>query len=133
MQEINRNPTWKAGDYMGKTYTDDMIVNAIMSSKTNIEAVKMPGINERYFYTRLREKPLQAKLEAARANLTQEVSGQLRQSLTAAVSVLTEIMQNDEASPQVRVNAANSVIQNYMRVSERDAILNRLEAIENEL
>ena len=118
---------------MGKTYTDEMIVNAVIASKTNTEAIRTLGINERYFYTRLREKPLQAKLEAARAKLTKEVGGQLRQSLTAAVSVLTEIMQNEEASPQVRVNAANSVIQNYMRITERDEVIARLEAIENEL
>ena len=118
---------------MGKKYTDEMIVTAIMTTKTNREAALALGMQERHLYNRLREKPLQDKLDAARSKLTQDVSEQLRQSLTAAVDVLTGVMTDSTTSPQVRVNAANSVIQNYMRLTERDTVLSRLEALENEL
>lgn len=116
-----------------KTYSDDSIVAAMLSTRTNREAAQLLGMNERYLYTRLQEKPLQAKLEAARANLTHEVASHLRQSLTNAVTVLSDIMNDETASAQTRVNAANSIISNYLKITERDAILNRLEAIENEL
>lgn len=118
---------------MGKTYSDEMIVAAIMSTKTNSAAIKALGINERYFYTRLKEKPLQAKLEAARAEMTKEVGNQLKRSLTAAVDVLIEIMSDRDANKQTRVYAANSIIQNCLKVTEREAVVARLEAIENEL
>ena len=118
---------------MGKMYSDEMIIAAIMSTKTNKEAADMLGMNRRHFYNRLREKPLQAKLQAAQEKLTQEVGNQLMRSMSAAVDVLNEIMQDKDANRQTRVYAANSVIQNALKLTERETITSRLEALEDEI
>lgn len=132
-QITDMKPTKKGGVVLGKMYSDDMIIAAIMSTKTNKEAADKLGMNQRHFYNRLREKPLQAKLQAAQEKLTQEVGNQLMRSMSAAVDVLNEIMQDKDANRQTRVYAANSVIQNALKLTERETITSRLEALEDEI
>ena len=45
-------------------YTDEAIIAAIMTHRTNREAVQALGMDERHFYKRLKDKRLQEKLQA---------------------------------------------------------------------
>lgn len=113
-----------------KTYTDDMIITALLTHGTRREAAESLGMNERYMYIRMKDKPFQEKLAAASNNLINAVYDQLRKNLTSAITVLSDIMMDAATGAQTRVNAANSIIANYMKISERIEITDRLDRLE---
>ncbi len=113
------------------TYSDEAIVSAILSHRTHKEAIKALGIQERHFYRRLQAAELQSKLRAARENVMQEALQKLQCGTTEAVDVLREVMNSKKTNAQTRVTAANTLLQNSLRMTEQLDIIKRIEALEN--
>ena len=89
--------------------------------------------SESQIYKRLREPQLKAKYEEARKNLLAQATTTLQSNLTMAVDTMTEIMSNGNASPQTRLNAADSVIRNAIKMTELVDLTERIEALERSI
>lgn len=113
------------------TYTDEAIIAAIMTHRTNKEAIKALGMTERHFYHRLKDKKLQDKLQAARAKILEDAMYSLQLGMVEAADTLREINANKELNPQTRAYAANVMLQHGTRLTETVDILRRIEALEN--
>ena len=112
--------------------TDEQIITAVLGSTSNRKAAETLGVSERSLYRRLQSEELQRKLKAAQGVLVNDAVEQMRRSLTEAASVIVSVMNNREYSPQVRINAAVLGLKGYMRLSERQEIIARLEKLEEE-
>ena len=113
--------------------SDEQIVTALLTAPTNRDAAATLGMNERHFYKRLQSEDLRAKLRAVQEQLLDDSVDMMRRNLTEATSVIVSIMLNQEYSPQVRLNAADLLQRNYLKLSERADVLDRLDRLESML
>lgn len=110
--------------------TDEQIVTALLTAETNRKAAQSLGMTERHFYKRLQSESLQAMLRAAQEKILDDTVAVLRKNLTAAANVMASVMNDEKVPPQVRLNAADAMTKNYLRLSERADILDRLDRLE---
>ncbi len=113
------------------TYTDEKIVAAILANRTHREAIQALGMQERYFYKRLQNESLQTKLKAAREKVAADALHKLELGLSEAADVLREVMNDGNVNAQTRIIAANSLIQNALRLREQIDLIPRIEALEH--
>ncbi len=112
--------------------TDEEIIAALLNSPTNRDAAATIGMNERHFYKRLQSEELRAKLRAVQEKLLDDTVSEMRKNLTEATAVIVSVMKNPEVSPQTRINAADMLQRNYLKLSERADILDRLDRLEEQ-
>lgn len=110
--------------------TDEQIVTALLSSQSNKKAAQTLGMTERSLYRRLQSEELQRKLRDAQNDLVNDAVSEMKRNLSAATAVIVSVMCNDEFSPQVRINAADMICRNYLKLSEHTEILERLSRLE---
>ena len=76
---------------------------------------------------RLSSRP---RYDEARRELLERNTAALQGHLAGAIEVMDEICQNTDASPQVRLNAADAIIRNSLKLTEQNDILARLTELE---
>lgn len=112
---------------------DERIISALLSNSTNKEAAAACGLSEKQLYRRMDSPTFKVKLAEARARLVDIAVTALEGRMAQAVDTMTEIMGDKEAPPQTRLNAADAVIRNSLKLSERGEVLDRLAAIEKQM
>lgn len=108
----------------------EIIMTALLNSPTIREASKVCGVPERTIYTWLNKPDFKAEYEHRRGQLVQSAWDLLRGKLTEAIGVVSELMEDEGTPPQVRLNAARSVLEYSLRATEQLDLLPRLEALE---
>lgn len=88
------------------------------------------GVSESQIYARLRKPEFKAKYDEARRELLERNTAALQAHLGAAIETMGEICGDEEASPQVRLNAADAIIRNSLKLTEQTDILARLAELE---
>lgn len=109
---------------------DEKIIAVLLSSQTNREAAQRLKMNERYLYTRLQDEAFQRKYRAAQREILDDVVFGMQNNLKEAAAVIAEVMRDPKNSPQTRLNAADMLQRNYLKLSEHTDILNRIERLE---
>lgn len=110
--------------------SDEAIIAALLSSATNYAAAQQCGLSESQMYARMRNDGFKKKYAETKARLLERATAAVQGHMGEAVSTMAEIMGNDKNSPQVRLNAADSIIRNGLRLTEQQEIIERLEALE---
>ena len=111
--------------------SDEKIVAAVLSCRTHAEAAKQLQLSERYYYSRLKSESVQERLREAQQKLLDESISEMRKHLTEATDTMVNIMLNPENAPQIRLNAASALQSSFLRFTEREDIIRRLEKLEN--
>lgn len=88
------------------------------------------GLTTRALQLRARKPIFQAELRRARDEAVQGAVAALDGRLTDAVEVLAQIMLDETVPPQVRVNAAGTLIDKAAKLTEITDILPRLAELE---
>jgi len=109
---------------------DETIVSALLENGSVRAAAAQVGITERAVYNRMQKPTFKRCYKAARTKSLEAATSALQARLSRAVDVLADCMQNEENAPQVRVNAANAIIDRAVKMSELCDIMPRLEALE---
>ena len=105
---------------MGKTKrSDEEVLSALMSQGTITAAAQSLGLSERTIFDRMNEPDFRGLYKAARADLLRETVSKLRSQIGAAINVIAEIMQDPEATDSVRLQAAESIMENAARFFKR--------------
>lgn len=105
---------------------------ALLATPTVKAAAKECGLSPNTIYARLRDKEFADKYYSARLELLSGHVATLHGFLGAAISTLSQVMASTDATPQTRLNAAEAIIRNCLKLTEETDILKRLEALENE-
>ena len=113
--------------------TDEQLVTAIMTHVSNKKAAAALGISERQFYNRTSSPAFKEKLTRARGRVMDNAVALLTGRMNEAIGTMVIIMRDEEAPPQTRLNAADTILRNSMKLSERVDILERLDALEDKL
>lgn len=111
--------------------SDDVLVAALMSTSTNREAALSVKLTEAQLYSRMKRPELREKLQQAKARALEAATAAAQGRALEAVDVLAAVMRDRTTAAQVRVNAADAVLRNTMRLTEAVDVLGRLEALES--
>ena len=96
---------------MNKTISNEQIIAALLSTESKRAAAKVLGIRPQTL--------------AARITSIQAKTGR-------AIEVIYGIADNPEIAPQIRLNAAETILRYSYKFTESEEILTRLEAIEEQ-
>lgn len=110
--------------------SDEQIVSALMSTRTNAEAAAACGLSTRQLITRMQAPELQALLTDAKSKVLERATESAQAAMVNAVDVMREIMQDTEHAPQVRLNAADAILRNGLRLTDVVDVQRRLAALE---
>ena len=111
------------------------VFTALLQTASITEASKMSGIGRKTIYRYLGQPEFQRVLNKARFEQLSLAIGVLQKSALRASEVLLEILNNKEASDNVRINSARLILENSIKGTELIDLnirLQILEAIEND-
>lgn len=110
--------------------SDEQIIAALFSSGSNRDAAAALGLSEKAFYERLKKPEFQTKLTETKAAILESAANAAESRLSAAVCVMDEIMRDEENGAQTRLNAAEALIRQTLKLLEVAEMSKRMEEIE---
>lgn len=111
-----------------KKVENEVIISALVSNRTIKAAADSIGISERTIYQRMKESEFHEDYERARCDLLRKTVSEVRSKVADALETIVEIMHDKNASAQIRLNAANCILNYSGKQAEQQA--ERLRAIE---
>ena len=99
--------------------SNEEIIVALMNNSTLAQAATAAGISSRALYDRMTDQAFRAEYQAARAAVLRETVNNLTQRTSAAVNTIAEIMEDTEASPATRLQAAQIILNTAAKFTER--------------
>lgn len=105
-------------------------VAARISEPTLKRAAEQCGVSESTFRQWWKDPEARRALDEACRELVRDVSTDAARQLSDSLDTMAEIMNSTFAAEQVRLNAANSIVQTYMKLTERAEVLERIEGLE---
>ena len=115
---------------MAKNNKEEIILNALLVYPTIRQASEATGIPEPTIYLKLRNDNFKMRYNEAKRQILENTVTFLQTKLEEATATIVNIMNNVENAPQVRINAARSVFDYYIKLTEQAELLRRIEALE---
>ena len=115
-----------------KTIPDEQIIAALLSHGTIKTAAAAVGLSERAVYDRMNAGEFQALYKAAKADLIRAAVFNINSQLEAAITTVAEIMSNPDNNAAVRLQAAQTILNNAGKFAQRlqideTGVINQLE------
>ena len=88
------------------------------------------GCAEETISKRKRDPEFMKAYNAQRMELITSARDMLQRSTCNAIATMAEVMMNTEASPQVRLNAADAILRHSTKYTEIGDVLERIKALE---
>lgn len=114
-----------------KERKDDLIIAALLTHPTVKEASAACGVSETQIYARLRnDTAFIDRYNVARSEIVKQASGNVQAALGTAIEKVKSIMCDDTVSPQVQLNAADTLLRHSYRLTELSDVLERIDRLE---
>lgn len=118
-----------------KAISDEMIISALLTAGTIKQAAAAVGLSERTVYDRMNTGEFQALYKAAKADLIRSAVFSINSKLQEAIDTITEIMNDTETNAAVRLQAAQTILNNAGKFAARlqsneDSIISQTESNE---
>jgi hypothetical protein len=104
---------------MSKRASDEEIIAALIQGGSITGAADALGISARTIYERMRKPAFQIIYNELRVDLLRESAAALQNRVGQAIETIAGIMESESASPAVRLQAAQMLLQNAMKFGER--------------
>lgn len=98
---------------------NEKIIAALISNGTIKAAAESLGISTRTINDRLAESDFRADYNAAKSDIVRQALFNLNSKLADAIETVSEIMKNEEVNPATRLQAAQTIISNAAKFTER--------------
>lgn len=102
-----------------KAVSDEQIISALLHNGTIKAAAAAAGISERALYDRMSKGDFQALYKAAKTDLVRGAVLNLNQQVQAAIDTVVEVMQDKENNAAVRLQAAQTILNNAGKFAQR--------------
>ena len=99
--------------------SDEKIIAALISSGTIAEAARSLDVTPRTLYDRMACKEFKALYHGAKTDIIRGAVLKINQKLTEAIDTVSDIMSDKEVNPAIRLQAAQTLINNASKFSER--------------
>lgn len=108
-------------------------IDAYLSNKNMTNTCKALKISRNTGYTYYNDARIRAEIDKRKLNILSDTTIYLQSSLEECSKILMDIINSPNTSPQVKINAINSIFNNCNKLTEQSDILNRLSRIEEQL
>lgn len=98
---------------------DEEIIAALIASGTIAEAASKVGLSTRTIYDRMACKDFKALYHGAKTDIVRGAVFKINSKLTEAIETVSELMTDKEVNPAIRLQAAQTIITNAAKFSER--------------
>lgn len=105
-------------------------IEALLRSKTNIEAAQIAGISERQLYTWLKNPIFRSELMAAETAAREGAQRWITVKTTAALEVISTVMLDETASDAVRLSAAKAWLDYFFKSRDETDLERRITILE---
>lgn len=102
-----------------KKATDEQIIAALLSTGTIQAAAAAVGLSPRTIYDRMNSGDFQALYKAAKADLIRAAVFNINNQVQAAINTVIEIMQDSGNNPAIRLQAAQTILNNAGKFAQR--------------
>ena len=102
-----------------KAISDERIIAALLDHGTIKAAAAAVGLSERAIYERMNTGDFQALYKSAKADLVRAAVLNINRQLQAAIDTVSEIMQDPDNNPAVRLQAAQTILNNAGKFATR--------------
>lgn len=102
-----------------KAISDEQIISALLNHGTLKATAAALKISERALYDRMNTGEFQGLYKSARADLLRQAVNKINAQLEAAVDTVAEIMADKDNNPAVRLQAAQTLLNNVAKFTER--------------
>ena len=99
--------------------SDEEIIAALIASGTVKEAAAKTGVTPRTVYERMTDREFRAAYNSAKADIVRQAVFSINGKLSAAIDAVAEIMTDKDNNPAVRLQAAQTILNNAGKFAER--------------
>lgn len=99
----------------------------MISTNSIEEAAKQCKISKTTIYTRLKDAEFEAKYRDLCRGMVKDCASSLQFTMSKAVSAMSKILDDENASDQVRLNTADAILRHGLKFTEKVDILERLD------
>ncbi len=105
-------------------------LQALLVCPTRAAAAKQAGIGESTLRSYFQDPEFKEAYKLAFSAMVEEATRQAQRSISPALDALSEIIQDSEENAQARIQAARSVLEYAMKLTERVDITERMDTLE---
>lgn len=105
-------------------------LQALLVSRTKAEAAKAAGIGTSTMREYMRDPEFLERYKQAFGEMVADATRQAQQTLSPALSVLREIMEDRDEQANARITAARSILEYSLKLCEQTDILEQLRELE---
>lgn len=114
-----------------KAVSNEEIIAALIQHGTVKEAAKAAGTTPRTIYDRMREKDFSVEYMRAKSDIIRKAVFTIDEKLSEAINTISDLMQDKETPPAIRLQAAQTILNNAEKFSSRLAVSEK-QAIDKE-
>lgn len=112
---------------------DELIISALISNSSLRAASVACGVSETQIRKRLRDVEFKERYSQERRELLRQNTTALQDHVSKAISVIADVMNSKTANEHTKLNAAEAIIRNSLKLTEQTEILERLDKLEKSL
>lgn len=102
-----------------KAISNEEIIAALLQNGTIKEAARAAGTTPRTIYDRMKDREFRAEYMEAKNDIVRKAIFTINEKLGAAVDTVAEIMADKEINPAIRLQAAQTIMNNAGKFAER--------------
>ena len=105
---------------MAKTKcTDEQIIASLLQHGTIKDAAQACDLSPRTIYDRMNDREFRAEYMGAKTDIIRKAVFTINEKLSAAIDAVAEIMADKDNNPAVRLQAAQTILNNAGKFAER--------------
>lgn len=108
-------------------------MQALLTKPTVREAAHVCGVPEQTIYKWLKKPAFKEEYEEQKKRIVEDSANYLQIKLNEATATVLELMHDQEAPSQVRLNAARTVFEYCYKFIEQREVIGRIDALEQAL
>jgi len=102
-----------------KAVSNEEIIAALLQCGTVKEAAAAAGTTPRTIYDRMQEREFVAEYEAAKNDIIRQAVFSINSKLSEAIDAVAEIMNDSGVNPAIRLQAAQTILNNAGKFAKR--------------
>lgn len=102
-----------------KAVSNEEIIAAILQHGTIKDAAAAVGVSPRTIYERMNNCDFRAEYMAAKNDIIRKAVFTINENLSAAIDAINDLMTDKETPPAIRLQAAQTIINNAGKFAER--------------
>lgn len=102
-----------------KAVSDEEIIAAILQHGTIKEAAQAAGVAPRTVYDRMEDREFRSLYMAAKNDIIRKAVFSINEKLSQAIDAVVDIMTDKDNNPAVRLQAAQTIINNAAKFADR--------------